>query len=671
MRLPTCILAGLFAVSLTPSPAPAADPPTPLTFHVAPDGDDRNPGTSDKPFATLRRARDAVRAAKRDRPVTVQVADGTYRLSEPFVLAPEDSGTKDAPVTYAAAPGARPVFSGGRRITGWKETTVNGRKLWTAEIPEVREGKWYFHQLWVNGERRTRARHPNKGFLRIAELPDVTPKTPRYPGQKRFRFKEGDIRAWENLGDVDVVALHLWVAVRLAVEGVDEEENIVRFRKESRRTLLDGSEPARYYVENAPELLDAPGEWYLNRKTGTLAYMPMPGEAIDKLDATAPALPQLVRFEGQPEKGRFVEHVTLRGLTFAHADWWPQRSDTCDAQAAAEVPAVLHGDGVRHCAIEGCTVAHASGYGIHLARGCSHNRVARCEVTDLGAGGVRLGETRIRDSEAEQTYSNEVADNHLHRLGRIFHQAVGVWIGQSYKNTVAHNHIHDLFYTGISCGWTWGYGKALARENVIEFNHVHHIGQGLLSDMGGIYTLGVQPGTVIRNNVFHDVAAYRYGGWGIYFDEGSTHIVAEKNLTYRTTDAGFHQHYGRENVVRNNVLAYGRDVQVRRTRVEPHLSFTFERNIVYWDSGSLLGGNWKEINARFDHNLYFHAGGEEIRFAGMTWEQWRAKGQDEHSRVADPLFANPEKADFRLRDGSPAPELGFERVDWSKAGVRR
>lgn len=639
--------------------------PAEQTFHVAPAGKDSDPGTADRPFATPRRARDAIRALRREQggalkqPVTVLFAGGTYRLAAPLDLTPDDSGTAACPVVYAARKGETPVFSGGRPITGWKQVAVNGRSLWAADNAEVREGKWYFHQLWVNGARRPRARHPNDGFLEVASLPDLPVKGARQPGTRRFHFKPGDLRRWGNLGDVDVVAFHLWVSVRLGIDRIDEKENLVSFVRPSRRRLVDGPKPARYYAENALELLDAPGEWYLDRKGGALYYAPAEGEKFPDAEVIAPRLSRLVHFKGEPQVSRFVEHVTLRGLTFADAEWWPGREETSDVQAAANVPAVVEGDGVRHCALDGCTVTRASGYGVHLARGCAHNRVTRCRLFDLGAGGIRVGETAIRDDERQLTHDNAVTDNHVHSVGKTFHQAVGVWVGQSYKNTIANNHIHDLTYTGISCGWTWGYGRSLARGNVIEKNRVHDVGKGLLSDMGGIYTLGIQPGTVIRGNVFHDIDAYQYGGWGIYFDEGSTDIVAEGNLVYRTKHGGFHQHYGKDNVVRNNVFALGKHAQVRRTRPEPHRSFTFERNVIYWKEGKLLDGNWDGDGYRFERNLYWHTGGGEPRFGKWTLAQWRERGHDREGVVADPLFVDPEKGDFRVRDGSPTSKIGF------------
>jgi parallel beta-helix repeat protein len=673
------------------TPVPAAGAPAAAeqrVFYVSPHGNDAwtgrlpkpDAGLTDGPFATLTRARDAIRQLKAAQgrlrqPATVFLRGGTHFLREPLVLTPEDSGTASCPITYAAYRHEPVVISGGRRITRWKRATLDGKQLWTAAIPEVREGRRYFRQLWVNGQRRTRARDPNKGYKRVAAAPGVAAEAPWDRGQADFYFAPGDLKSGDETGEPEVVVMSRWVDSHLPVAHIDEKEHQVTFGKRSVFRLEPGD---LYYVENSPKALDAPGEWYLDRKAGMLSYRPLPGEDIEHAEVIAPVLSQLIRLEGRPEAGQFVEHITFRGLGFSHTEWWfPASVQTTPAkldvggfsQAAVGVPGAIHGDGARGCAFENCTVAHVGGYGIELERGCQENRIAGSIIADLGAGGIKIGETTQRASPAEQTSGNSVSGCQIHDGGLIFHSAVGIWIGQSFDNRISRNHIHDFYYTGLSIGWTWGYAKSLARGNIVEFNNVHHIGVRsdgdgpILSDMGGIYTLGVQPGTVIRSNVFHDIAGFRYGGWGIYLDEGSSNIVVENNLVYRTTHGGFHQHYGRENLVRNNVFALGRDAQIQRTRPEPHSSFTFERNIVYWRRGDLFAGDLSGYHFAFDHNLYWREGGGEIRCGSLSWSEWQAKGTDPHSLVADPLFVAPDKGDFRLKPGSPALKLGFVPIE--------
>jgi hypothetical protein len=250
-------------------------------------------------------------------------------------------------------------------------------------------------------------------------------------------------------------------------------------------------------------------------------------------------------------------------------------------------------------------------------------------------------------------------------------------------NQVAHNEIHHGYYTGISVGMVWGYGPSVATHNTIAYNHIHHIGQdSLLSDMGGIYTLGVSPGTVLRNNLIHDINANHYGGWGIYLDEGSSFLLVENNVVYNTKFGPFNIHYSREARVRNNIFALGKLEQLSRTKAEPHKSVYFEHNIVYWKQGPLFNNNWqdnlqapKEVSSTFDadFNLYFNpaASLETIRFNGLSWADWQKAGKDLHSRYADPLFVDAEKFDFRLRPGSPAFQLGFQPIDLRSAGVRK
>jgi hypothetical protein len=682
--LAVILLAGATAAARRISPRGAGAAAREQFFYVAPTGSDDwsgrraapNAGKTDGPFATIARARAAVRQSKAAagglrQPVTVLIRGGTYFLREPLAFTPDDSGTDRCPVTYAAYGHERVVISGGRRVTGWKPVTVGDKHLWAAPIPEARGGQWFFRQLWVNGQRRFRARHPNKGYLRVASVPETTPPASWESGQTSFEFRPGDLTRRLATGGAEVVVMNRWVESHLPITQVDEARHRVTFAKRSVFQLEPGDP---YYVENAFDALDAPGEWYLDRQAGLLYYLPMPGENLRRAEVIAPVLAQLVRFEGRPEAGIYVQHLIFRGLTFSHTEWWfPEHAPVPSsqpevggfAQAAIGVPGAVHEDGARDCAFEGCTVAHIGNYAIELARGCQNNRIAGSDLFDLGAGGIKIGETSVRSDEAEQTYGNTVSDCQIHDGGRIFPSAVGLWIGQSYSNRITRNHLHDFYYTGFSVGWTWGYGPTLARGNIIEGNRVHHIGVRsdgdgpILSDMGGIYTLGVQPGTVVRSNVFHDIAGFRYGGWGIYFDEGSSSILAEGNLVYRTTHGGFHQHYGRENIVRNNIFALGRDAQIQRTRPESHRSFTFERNIVYWREGDLLTGNFSDFQFAFDHNLYWRAGGGDIRFDGLSWDQWREKGMDPHSRIADPGFIAPEKGDFRLKPDSPALKIGF------------
>jgi parallel beta-helix repeat protein len=650
----------------------------PLTLHVAPDGNDAwsgrpaspNAARSDGPLATLPGALQAARAARGTDPapdaVSILLRGGVYELAAPVELTPADSGLDaEHPLLIAPYRNERPVLSGGRRITGWRPVP-NHPSLWEAEVPEVREGRWVFRQLFVNSERRQRARTPNTGWFRIqGDSPQDSPV--------KLKFKTGDIRkAWADDGDVEVIALLAWADLRMQIRSVDEAAGVATLSGNPRPSNKENQ--AQYYVENAPDGLDQPGEWYLNRRTGVVTYWALPGEDLTQAVVVAPRLEDLLHIRGDLAGRKPVRHVVLRGLTFAHTDWTLGPEGYADTQAAIATHGDVLAEGATDGVIENCVFTRLAGYALELGRGCQRWRVEGNDMFDLGAGGVRLGVPEKSDDDFLQSHSHVVTDNHIYNGGLIYPPAVGVFILQSGRNRVAHNHIHDLYYTAISVGWNWGYQETPCRENVIEFNHLHDIGKGLLSDMGAVYTLGIQKGTVIRNNLVHDVNAFTYGGWGLYTDEGSTDIVLENNVVYRCKNAGFHQHYGRDNLVRNNIWAFNLENQIMRTRPEPHISFIFTNNIVYHDSGNLLGSNWSNDHYRMGGNVYYDtrvgARPEAMRFAGATWAAWQSRGHDTNSVIADPLFVDPARNNFALRPESPALKLGFKPIDLSRVGIR-
>jgi hypothetical protein len=697
-----------------------------LELYVSPTGDDERSGRraepdgKEGPFATLARARDEVRRRKAEgrlpARVVVRLRGGRHRLSGPVVFTPEDSG----PVTYAAFPGESPVLDGGAVVAGWRAEERGGIEVWSADVSGLVGASGPLRSVFVNGERRARPRLPREGFYRAEAVPGVELGSDPwaagvFEGSDAFRAAPGHLGSWRNLTDVEILLFHFWIEERLALVSWDEATRIARTGAKSQMILLDesGKTHPRYVVENVVEALSA-GEWYLDRPSGRLLYAPRPGETKESVEVVAPRTRELLRLEGDPDRGLFVEGLRFEGLGFAHADWEPVPS----IQAAFKVPGAVRLRGARDVAFVDDRFEHMGGYALEIGDGCTGIRVVGSTMQDLGAGGLKIGgspaepepgepspATEPEEPSAERAQSGRrrrtghvsVTDNEISSFGRVFPSAVGILVQHAFATTLAHNHIHDGFYTGISVGWVWGYGPNVARDNRIEKNHVHDIGQELLSDMGGVYTLGSQPGTVIRGNLVHDVRSAGYGGWGIYPDEGSSHVVIEDNVVYRTSSQAFHQHYGNENIVRNNIFAFGGQGVIALSRSPSHAggrgrySATFERNVIVSDARPIyLAGKKADEQARAESHPFVSdlnviwdvSGAAPVSGNGrpavadpspadaLGPDAWRALGYDRHSAFADPRFRDPARPERGLADGSPAFDVGFQPIDVTDVGPR-
>lgn len=643
---------------------------------VSPSGSLKTPAEA---VAHIRELRQSGRLGV-DQPVTIRIAAGLYELPDTLNLSAADSG-----LTFEGAPGGKTVLSGGSRITGFQ---ADGSGVWRARVPAELE----FDELWMNGSRAVRARSPNSGYYyirqAISEGEDRDGKPVDWFHRAFEASNPSDLAPLCGLSDAELsravaYVYYSWDGDWLRCDRVLGDRGILVFKEPSRLDFfyLWIKYETRYHLENFRAALDEPGEWFLDRAADEVLYIPKRGQRPRSSVAVVPRLRRLVRIRGTEDSP--AHDIAFRNLVFSHTGYTMAGSMT-GSQAGANLSAAVAGGHVRGVTFDNCQFLHMAEYALGFRFDCRECSVTRCCFRDLGGGGVQIGTTSWSPGQPTDgvTRSVRVEDCVFLQGGRRFPEGVAVAVYQASDCTVAHNDIADFFYTGISVGWTWGYADTVAHGNLVAYNRIRGIGQGVLSDMGGIYTLGRSPGTRIVGNVIGDVVSYNYtgsGSCGIYTDEGTSEIVVESNLVYRVKDMLVHQNYGRKNLFRNNIFAFpdpaAAGACMALGRAESPYSAALTNNIFVWrgkacayksSPATLAAGSFPR-----GKNLYWcYDNAAADAFGGKDFAAALAVGGDEGSVYADPLFKDPDAGDFTLKSNSPALGLGFVPFNVSLAGVR-
>lgn len=539
-------------------------------FYVSPLGQDANSGSSEAPFATIERALQAVRAYIQHSPdemCKIWLDDGIYRIDEPLQIRSEDF--TDIPgLTISALPGAYPSISGGRALKNWERTTAG---LWKADLPQEVLEKGMPRELFVGDRRAIRARYPNTGYLRVAKA-----------GEDRrtyFYFEENDFPMPVSPEQTELILLHDWSISRIAIKAIDRTaQKLMTVDSIGARQPaffnIDNWEPQpRYFLENDRQFVDADYEWYFDTSEKAVFIQLPVGQDPAILDIVIPVSPGLVKLSGNID--RPLKNIQFQGLTFEHAFWNIPAQGYAGIQACHYddrpgppqwdvVPAAIQGSWVDQITFEDCTFRHLGGSGIWLGTGSKNNRISNCELYDISGNGIMIGEGQDRKVNGEPWWKvasdqvaidNTIKDNKISNCGIQFFGGVGIWCGLTARTSILRNEVHDLPYTGISIGWMWNPVPTPCRENMVEGNHIHHIMQKL-SDGGGIYMLGLQPGSKILHNRIHDVSinAGRAESNGMFLDEGTTDVLVAGNLIYNIAKSPLRFHRATTNTVRENLL---------------------------------------------------------------------------------------------------------------------
>ncbi|MGS2739243.1 right-handed parallel beta-helix repeat-containing protein [Sinomicrobium sp. M5D2P17] len=557
---------------------------------VASSGNDRNPGTEEKPLASVDMALRQARELRRLNDPSIQggihiiLKDGVYRPDASVLIRPEDSGTPDNPTIIRAAEGAHPLVSGGRIIANWKkpEQQVPGLpikasgKVWVADIPFM-AGNWLqFRQLWVNGKKAVLANTLNDGQLKRILSVDSE--------EEALWIPTPDI-TFGNGSHPEFIIHQWWAIANLRIRNVQVNGNKTKLTFEQPESKIEFEHPwpapfidekkkyngnSAFFFSNAIELLNNPGEWFADYKSGKIYYWPEEGEDMQKAEIIAPFLQSITKITGSAD--RPVSHITFKGIEFAHTTWLrPSRKGHVPLQAGfylldaykletpgtpdkaalenqawiGRQPAALEAEYANDITIERCRFTHMAATGVDFITGVHHSRVEGNVFRDIGGTGIQAGYFGNADFEAHLPYNPSdrrelvsdirIANNLVSDATNEDWGCVGISVGYAQNVTIEHNEIRNVNYSGICVGWGWTKTVNASHNNLVHANRIHRFAKQMY-DVGGVYTLSAQPNTEISENAIYDLMKapyahipehYQY----VYLDEGSSYIRIKDNWT--------------------------------------------------------------------------------------------------------------------------------------------
>lgn len=616
------------------------------------------------------------------RPITIAII-GDYFTREPIVIT--DTMTKITIESY----GKRGRIIGGARIDGWHRGSFNGHACLVAELPTENGERYSFTDLYVNGKRADTTRYPKSGTLKAVDTEERWRKYNRelLGHSKWFIARKEDIDGIEGIENATVNYYHFWIDEHSPVESFDRDSCTVTMKYPSRFALSALYDQRAwsdmyYYFSGVPSTFSEAGEWYLDRAESKVYYIPRnESEWNEGIEAFYPISDSIMNIRSSDVR---IRNLELTVTTCDYASCSIVDADTkllvrtddvygADGQSVSAAPGAINVEYSDRISISNCHVHSLGIHAVSVGVGCRHIRIENNLIEDVAAGGIRVyggAAESPRDSETSDIF---IIGNEIAYIGRRYEAGCGVLICHAHDNVIENNEIHHGGYSGISAGWVWGYVDSSTYGNLIRGNHIHHLGNGTLSDMGGIYLLGKQSGTVVSENRIHDITCENYGAWGIYLDEGSSFVTVEKNLVFNTKEECFDLHYGSHNVVRNNIFAatFGH-FPIRNSKNELHEEVLFEKNIIV-SYGSPIYNTGCGVNTFASRYNFFYDQNAKEPVMKMTesgknidLEKWQKEyRQDAGSVIASPCFINDKEYDFTPSDDCAAYAMGFERLPLS------